>query len=354
MRFQNVSIKSLAHIDAPHRISSVELEDRLASTFQRLGMRPGILEQVAGIKARRQWDPGVQPSEVAAMAGKLALDRANIRRQAIGMIINTSVCRDFIEPSTACLVHRRLELGSHCLNFDLGNACLGFINGMDVVAQFIESGQIDYGLVVDGESSRDVLEATMKRMSEEESTEKDIREQFATLTLGSGAAAMILCRKDLAPNSPQYLGGIQLAASEYADLCTGQVDQMKTKTKKLLIHGVSLAKQVWRRTQEEMQWSAENLDHLILHQVSQVHTMTLGQTLGLPLEKAYTNFDELGNIGPAAVPITLSKAAESGSFKTGDRIALMAIGSGLNCEMSEIVWGDWDLDRSTHEGHDDV
>ena len=102
----------------------------------------------------------------------------------------------------------------------------------------------------------------------------------------------------------------------------------------------SLALDVWNQAKSDMGWSAEVLDHLILHQVSQVHTQTLGKTLGLDLSKAHVTFDELGNIGPAAVPITLAKAAASGKLRPNQRIALMAIGSGLNCAMTEIIWGE--------------
>ena len=340
MRFENVSIKALAHVDAPSRVTSAELEERLAPTFTRLGMRPGVLEGVAGIKARRMWGAEVKPSEAAALAGRLALERAGLPSSSMGALINTSVCRDFLEPSTASHVHRRLELPSTCLNLDLGNACLGFINGMDFVARLIELGEIECGVVVDGENSREVVEATIARLNGQEVTEAQVREQFATLTLGSGAAAMVLCRRDLAPRAPRYLGGVALTATEHAGLCEGHAHYMRTDTKRLLMAGVELAGRVWARAQEELGWSAEALDHLIMHQVSQVHTLTLGQALGLPLEKAFTTFDELGNIGPAAVPITLSKAAEEGSFKPGDRVALMAIGSGLSCEMSEIEWGE--------------
>ena len=49
-------------------------------------------------------------------------------------------------------------------------------------------------------------------------------------------------------------------------------------------------------------------------------------------------FAEHGNIGPASVPIVLSKLKELGRLKKGDRIALLGIGSGLNCSMAEVVW----------------
>ncbi len=43
-------------------------------------------------------------------------------------------------------------------------------------------------------------------------------------------------------------------------------------------------------------------------------------------------------IGPAGVPITLSKMIENSRVKAGDHIALMGIGSGINCTMAEVVW----------------
>ena len=61
-------------------------------------------------------------------------------------------------------------------------------------------------------------------------------------------------------------------------------------------------------------------------------------TLGIELEKVFTIYEEFGNIGPASVPLALAKSAEAGRIKSGDRVALMGIGSGLNCAMSELVW----------------
>ena len=138
MRFEQVSIAALTHVDAPHRLSSQALEARLEEPMRRLSMSPGVLEQVAGIKARRLWDLGTLPSEAASLAGRAALERSGIEPARIGALISTSVCRDYLEPSTACAVHHALGMSAECVNFDLGNACLGFIEGMDLVSMMIE------------------------------------------------------------------------------------------------------------------------------------------------------------------------------------------------------------------------
>jgi 3-oxoacyl-[acyl-carrier-protein] synthase-3 len=113
---------------------------------------------------------------------------------------------------------------------------------------------------------------------------------------------------------------------------------METDTKRLLMSGLELASKTWVKAQKELGWKQEELDHFVLHQVSKVHTESLAQTLGLEADKIFTIFSEFGNIGPASVPITLAKSLEKGRIKRGDRIALMGIGSGLNCAMAEIAW----------------
>ena len=164
MRFQNVSIFGIAHIDAPHRVTSEEIEGRLAPSLDRLGMRGDLIRDLSGIMERRVWDDGVQPSDVAAQAGEKAVAAAGIDKDRLGVLVNTSVCRDYIEPSTACIVHSKLGLPETCMNFDLGNACLAFINGMDMVGNMIEQGQIDYGNVVNGESSKFSTEKTIEKL----------------------------------------------------------------------------------------------------------------------------------------------------------------------------------------------
>jgi 3-oxoacyl-[acyl-carrier-protein] synthase-3 len=338
MRFENVSIISVSHIDAPHRVASADIESRLAPTLERLGMRPDLLRDASGIEARRFWDEDVQPSDVATQAARLAIESSGIEADRLGILINTSVCRDYVEPSTACLVHGNLGLPSTCMNFDLGNACLGFINGMDMVGNMIDRGQIDYGIVVDGESSRFVTERTIAQLLDPSIDEAAFRASFATLTLGSGAAAMVLGRSDLAPEGHRFLGGVNQAATEHNRLCFGQVDRMVTDTRSLLVAGLGLAARTWQLASAEFGWTSDVLDWLVLHQVSKPHTEKLSELLGLDVSKIYRLYPEYGNIGPAGVPIVLSKLASEGKLAAGQRIALMGIGSGLNCTMAEVVW----------------
>ncbi len=338
MNFKNVSVLSVAHVDAPHRITSEEIEQRLAPTMKRLGIRPDLLRDLSGIIERRVWDEGTMPSEVAAQAGEKAIEAAGIDRSRLGILINTSVCRDYLEPSTACIAHSMLGLPETCMNFDLGNACLGFVNGMDMVGNLIDRGEVDYGILVNGETSRQITEATIERLQGPEVDEATFRENFASLTLGSGAAAMVLGRTDLEPNAHPFKGSVNLAATQHCRLCAGNIDSMVTKTKDLLMAGLELAVRTWGRAAEVLGWTADAIDHFVVHQVSKVHTEQFAGILGIDMQKVFRLYPEFGNIGPAGVPIALSKLAEAGKLSSGQRIAILGIGSGINCTMAELVW----------------
>jgi 3-oxoacyl-[acyl-carrier-protein] synthase-3 len=338
MKFDNVVIAGLAHVEAPHVIPSSALEDRLAPACARLGMRPDMLTTLAGIQSRRWWDPGTTASAAATLAADKLLNQTGVAREKIGVLVNTSVCRDYLEPSTASLIHSNLKMPASCRNYDLGNACLAFVNAIELVGTLLERGDIEYGLVVDGETSRDIQEATIARMLAPEMTAAQFRAEFASLTLGSGSVAMLLTRREHCPEGPRVVAGVMRAATEHARLCWGHATHMETDTKALLFAGIGLAQETWNEAQAKLGWKAETLDHLILHQVSAVHTMTLCNQLGLDPTRALLTFPEYGNIGPASVPFTLSKAVEQGRIQKGQKVALMGIGSGLNCAMFELQW----------------
>ena len=85
-------------------------------------------------------------------------------------------------------------------------------------------------------------------------------------------------------------------------------------------------------------WVSEEIDQFVIHQVSKVHTESLVDLLRLDPSKVHAIYPNMGNIGPASVPIVLAKAVELGKIHRGDRVALLGIGSGLNCSMAEVVW----------------
>ena len=340
MLFQHVAIAGLAHIDAPRRLTSDEIHARLKPTLDRLGIKYNVLEEVAGVRERRLWDGEVKASDAATLAGVKALADAGIDADRVGLLVNTSVSRDYLEPSTASIVSGNLRLPDTCQNFDVANACLAFLNGMDIASRMIERGEIDYALVVNGETAELAYEKTLDRLSRDDVTEEQFRDEMATLTLGSGAAAMVLARSELAPGAPRYRGSVTRSATEWNQLCRGDLvhDRMIADGRMLMIEGLKLGQKTFAAARAALGWVVEELDEFVIHQVSKAHTKAFLKAFRIDPKTVLTIFGEHGNIGPASVPIVLSKLREGGRVKKGTRIALLGIGSGLNCSMAEVVW----------------
>src|SRR5207248_5302045 len=198
MRYNHVCIESLAYTLHDEIVSSDEIEARLAPLYRRLKLPEGRLELMSGIRERRLWPRGTRPSEKSIDSGRKAIEAAGIDPGEIGCLIHGSVCRDQLEPATACRVHDVLDLPENCLVYDVSNACLGLLNGILQVASLIELGQIRAGLVVGTEDSRTLLESTIDALNRDETlTRETVKPAFASLTIGSAGAAVLLVHEEL-------------------------------------------------------------------------------------------------------------------------------------------------------------
>ena len=333
-RLSNTTVLSVCAVEAPIVKTSAEFDAQLTDTYARTGMQAGMLEKLAGVRERRWWPKDVSFTEAATMAGAKALAEAGVDPSQVGVMINTSVTRAYLEPSSAVGVHHALGLPPGCLNFDVANACLGFVNGMQLAGTMIDAGQADYALLVDAENLGGLQEKTLERLAGPDTTAADVKENFATLTLGSGSAAMVLGRADRHPEGHRVVGGVSRAGTEHHELCIGDLTRMRTDSRKLFEAGLALAVETWKDAQADFDWNGA--DCFVAHQTSLAHIRGLAEVLGEELERFPVTLPTFGNMGPAAVPFTL--AAHVDQLQAGEQVVLMGIGSGLNTSFVELAW----------------
>jgi 3-oxoacyl-[acyl-carrier-protein] synthase-3 len=206
---------------------------------------------------------------------------------------------------------------------------------MTLAGHLIDSGQIDYAMIVDGEDAGEIRHNTVARLLRPETTRADFLSEFPSLTLGAGAAAAVIGRTSDHPEGHRILGGVTRAATQHHELCIGDVDGMFTDTKELLRGGMELVVDAWKEAaQDDWEWS--DMDRYILHQVSDVHTNAIVKAAKLDKSRVPLTYPRYGNVGPASIPITLADQADS--LSRGDRVLCMGVGSGLNTAMTEILW----------------
>lgn len=347
--FQNACLESLGYVLPDEVVESDELEARLAPLYERLRLPAGRLELMSGIRQRRFWSPGTLPSEMSIASGKEAIRASGVPRDSIGVLVHASVCRDHLEPATASIVHRGLGLDSRCLVYDVSNACLGFLNGLLQVASLIELGQVRSGLVVSSEGSRELVETTIAHLNRDTSlTRASVKLAVASLTIGSASVAAVVTHRDQSRSQTRLVGAAAGAYTAYADLCRSGRDEaaadgmsplMTTDSEALLAAGVDAARDCFMRFVAATGWGPDRLDKTCCHQVGQAHRRALLEALGLSAKSDFTTYERLGNTGSAALPITLALAAQHDFLEVGDRTALLGIGSGINCVMLGLRWG---------------
>lgn len=345
MHYRNVCIESLAYSLPDEVMTSSELESRLAPLYQRLRLPEGRLELMTGIRERRFWPNGMLPSEKSVESGEKAIQAAGIDRQEIGAVVHASVCRDNLEPATACGVHHRLGLRPDCAVYDLSNACLGILNGMVQVANMIELGQIRAGLVVGTESGRSLVETTIDWLNRSEQLSRDdVKLAVASLTIGSASAAVLLTHREISRTRHRLVAAAARADTLHYQLCHGnhRGDDsgmlMSTDSERLMHEGTATGVATFRELLRETGWSREQIARTFCHQVGSAHRKLMLQALELNLARDFTTFEWLGNTGSAALPVTMAIGTERSSPNEGDKIALLGIGSGINCLMLAVEW----------------
>jgi acyl-CoA:acyl-CoA alkyltransferase len=342
VRYQNVCIESVAYTLPDEVVSSDEIEAELAPVYDRLHLPAGRLELMTGIQERRFFPPGTRPSDVSVETANKAIEASGLDRENFGALVHGSVCRDQLEPATASNVHRGIKLAQSCMALDVSNACLGLLNGILIIAALIELGHIQAGVVVGTEDGRGLVEGTIQTLlNSPELTRKTIKGEFASLTIGSASAAIVVCDAKLSKTGNRLLGGHCLADSEHNDLCAGGVAQqhgddrprMKTDSEALLHAGVELAQTNWEKTKRVLGWRNSTVTKAFTHQVGRAHRNLLYENLGLSTDLDYSTVEFLGNTGAAALPVTAAMGLEKGHIVDGDNVALLGIGSGLNSIM---------------------
>jgi len=378
MKYSRVYLDAIGYELAPVVVTTTELEQRLGPLYDKLHMQQGQLEVLTGINERRWWEPNFPISEGAVQAARKTLRASNVSPNDIGALIYAGVCREQFEPATACKVAAGVGVNSGAFVYDVSNACLGVLNGVVDIANRIELGQCRAGLVVSCETAREINEITIDRLTSIPTMEC-FRNSLATLTGGSGAVAVLVTDGSFdRARRRRLLGGVTQTAPQHHNLCRWGLQSVlpngvanllptavtniagnatsllrtsldfgmrhlvtpftATDAAAVLKFGVELGQRTFAAFVAKLGWAGEQIDKIICHQVGSAHRETILRTLGIPVEKDYSTFPYLGNIGTVSLPLTAALAEEREFLRPGDRVGFMGIGSGLNCLMLGLHW----------------
>jgi 3-oxoacyl-[acyl-carrier-protein] synthase-3 len=112
-----------------------------------------------GIKVRHITTEKESTAMLATKAAKIALTEADLDPKDLELIIVATITPEMVFPSTASFVQRALHAEKAWV-FDLAAACSGFVYGLSIVQQFIESGRLNNALVIGAETLTKITDWT--------------------------------------------------------------------------------------------------------------------------------------------------------------------------------------------------
>jgi 3-oxoacyl-[acyl-carrier-protein] synthase-3 len=151
---------------------------------------------------------------------------------------------------------------------------------------------------------------------------------------------MVLCDEELSRTGNRLTAAMIHCDTSQHDLCQsrGLETVMQTDSEELMRQGVAAGVETFGRFLAVAGWELPDIDRTFCHQVGVAQRKLMLQSLGLDPAIDFTTLETLGNTGSAALPITMALGIEQGRLRRGDRVAMLGIGSGINCLMLAAEW----------------
>jgi len=280
-----------------------------------------------GIKVRHITTDTETTAFLATEAAKKALADANLDASELELIIVATITPEMVFPSTASFVQHSLQAKKAWV-FDLAAACSGFVYGLSIVQQFIESNRLKNALVIGAE--------TLTKIT-------DWSDKTSCILFGDGAGAVVLQQSEDERKGIIY----SIMASDgdcwEALICRAYGSRYPANKKLddpkkiyMEIKGREVYQQAVRRIVESVTecmdhcgLSIDDISMVISHQMNARIIESAAKRLKLPAEKVFINISKYGNTSAASVPIAFDECVREGKIKRGDIVIFVAFGGGL-------------------------
>lgn len=310
------------------RVSSREVERRIAAADGGFVPHATIVERMTGIQFRHVLPDGRQASDLAAAAAEKLLANQGLLAADLDLLVFGSASQDLVEPATAHIV--AAKLGAACPVFDVKNACNSFLNAVQVGEALIRTGQYARVLVCSGETPSRAIRWKVRDRAQ-------FVDAFAGYTLSDGGAALLLeaCHEGgifyraFDAESQAWTigtlpgGGSMHPRDEEYSYFSGDGRKLKDA---FLLKGPEIFLDALRAT--GLTWA--DFAVICVHQVTLPYLNVLRSVLDIPAEKLVVTLPEHGNLASVTLPFQLATALEEGRCGPGDRVALIGLAGGVS------------------------
>lgn len=278
-----------------------------------------------GIEQRHISEDNEYTTDMASVAAKRAMENANIAPEEIDLIILGTVTPDYFTPSCACVVQNNIG-AVNAMAFDYNAACTGFITGLIIAKNFIESGTYKNVLVV----CADVLSKAV-----------DYKDRATCVLFGDAAGAAVVSASEetgimetaMGSDGSGYDAITSLAYrnddAETEKRVSGRKDTLWMAGQAVMKFAVKAMADASNLVLEKAGLTYDDIAMVIPHQANYRIVDSAIKRMGIDREKVYLILHKYGNTSASCIPVALSEAMDEGKIKKGDKIVLVGFGGGL-------------------------
>ena len=287
-----------------------------------------------GIGARRIAPEGMGACDMAAEAGRRALEAAGIGPGEVDILVVSTATPDRWLPSTACDTQSLLGC-ANALAFDVVAACSGWLYGLSMGEGYIAAGRGEIALVIATEKMSAIL---------------DWNDRSTAVLFGDGAGAAVLKpangsgrgivsshhRSDGNLGELLYrpAGGARIPLSEAVVREGGHF--LKMEGREIFKNAVRSMAEATHMALHDAGITAEEVALMVPHQANIRIIEATAKYAGIPMEKVFVNLDRYGNMSSSSIPVALDEAREQGLIRDGDHVLTATFGAGLT--WGSMVW----------------
>lgn len=289
-----------------------------------------------GISERRILQKDEPVSLMAVQAAKQAISDAGISSDEIDLIIVSTSTPDYLTPTTSCVIQK--ETGAtNAAAFDVAAACSGFIYGLTIAKQFIETGYYKNVLLVGSEAMSKCVDWT---------------DRNNCVLFGDGAGAVVLGRVEEGYGIlSTYLGAdgtdgdnITIPCLYMSDIDMERREKYEYKKalwqdgKEVFKFAVNIMPVAAEKAIEDAGITPDEVKYFIPHQANFRIIDSAAKKLGVSLEKIYTTIKKYGNMSSASIPVAMDCAYRNNCLEKGDNLVLVGFGGGLTWGSALVRW----------------
>ena len=296
-------------------LTNADLEKMVETSDQWIQDRTGIRERHIAAENETTCD-------LAEKAARNAMDAAGVGPDDIDLIILATTTPDNIFPSTACLVHSRLDIHG-CAAFDVQAVCSGFVYALATADNFIKAGSAKCALIIGAETLSRIIDWT---------------DRSTCILFGDGAGAVVLKASDEpgilsthlhADGDYEKLLHVPVGISKGFELVEQGGAYIQMQGNEVFKMAVRTLGRIVDETLEHNGMDKHDIDWLVPHQANTRIISATAKKLDMNMEKVILTVGEHGNTSAASIPLAFDVAVRDGRIQEGQIVLMEAFGGGF-------------------------